>query len=282
MERFIDLHAHTTFSDGSMTPEELIAYACEKKLAALAITDHDTVAGVKHLMEADFRPSKEIEIVPGIELSSKIKGFEIHILGYYIDPGHPGLTKTLRHLKDTRAERNVKMARRLMEMKVPITEKDLRKENGGAISRAHMADLLVKKGFAPDYNTAFDRYLSSHGLAYVERERLSPRLSIEAITQAGGVAVLAHLNQITSDQDELISICKTLKGYGLKGIEALYCEYDEGWEAFAAGLIRKLGLLPAGGSDFHGTFKPDLDLGSGYGSLKIPYSFLEGIKKARP
>jgi predicted metal-dependent phosphoesterase TrpH len=278
MEHMIDLHAHTTFSDGSMSPVELIEYACKKQLKAIAITDHDCVDGIRHLQKINYVPCKEIEIVPGIELSSKISGHEIHILGYFLDVNHPGLHKKLELLKKTRAERNLKMLQRLQMQKIDISEEEISVKGSHSISRAHIASLLVKKGYVPDYKTAFNQYLSSHGSAYVERERLTPKDSIETIQKAGGLAFLAHLNQIDADKDELYTICQTLKGYGLCGIEAYYSEYDNNWNALCAGILKRFDFLATGGSDFHGTHKPGLDLGVGYGRLKIPYSLLQSIK----
>lgn len=281
MEHTIDLHTHTTFSDGSMNPEELVGYACEKNLKAIAITDHDCIDGVKHLFESSYIPPKEIEIVQGIELSSKIQGFEIHILGYYFDVNSEMLHRKLHYLEQTRIERNLKMIQRLQEQNIDISAEEMSFDDCRSISRAHMADLLVKKGYSSDYHMAFGQYLSSQGKAYVERERLSPKDSIETIRNAGGLTFLAHLNQIDCSKDELYTICRELKNNGLCGIETFYSEYDPYWYACCSDIQQKFDFLACGGSDFHGTYKKGLDLGVGYGMLQVPYHLLQTIKKAR-
>ncbi|NBL00624.1 MAG: PHP domain-containing protein [Erysipelotrichia bacterium] len=281
MEYTIDLHTHTTFSDGSMTPEELVGYACEKNLKAIAITDHDTIDGVKRLLESSYVPPKEIEIVQGIELSSMIQGFEIHILGYYFDLNNDMMNRKLYYLEQTRIERNLKMIRRLQELNIDISDEEMSFDDCRSISRAHMADLLVKKGYCLDYQMAFNQYLSSRGKAYAERERLSPKDSIETIHNAGGLTFLAHLNQIGCSEDELYAICQELKNIGLSGIETYYSEYDPYWSSFCSDIQQKYNFLACGGSDFHGTYKKGLDLGVGFGKLRVPYHMLQTIKKAR-
>ena len=277
----IDLHTHTCFSDGSMSPDKLIDLACEKGLQAIGITDHDTVDGILALRRAAYKPPGEIEVVAGIELSSEIFEQEIHILGYFVNPLKSGLTSALGHLKETREARNLQIIERLNTLGVAIGIDDLPAGASRSLSRAHIAQALVERGYSQSINEAFSHYLSAKvGIAYIRRERLHYGDVIGLIHEAGGLAFLAHLNQITCKEDELYTMCKTLKQAGLDGIEGYYSEYGEDWQKMCAALMSQFHFLSSGGSDFHGAYKKGLQLGTGFGGLHVPYVVLERMKQA--
>lgn len=287
----IDLHVHSTRSDGTLTPAGLVDYAMEKGLAAFALTDHDTVAGLEEAIlrgeelagaDAPLVP----EVVPGIELSTEYKAQdvpsqEVHILGLYIDFRNRALTSRLQEFVDSRTLRNEKMCRLLQEAGIPVTYEALLQEfPDSVITRAHYAKYMMKLGCVHTMKEAFDRYVGDGCPCYVPREKVTPAQAVELVLQAGGVPILAHpiLCHLTEGQLERLTV--DLKGAGLMGIEAVYSTYNDAEERRIRTLAAKYGLLVSGGSDFHGANKPGLDLGTGYGKLFLPYSVLAEIKKA--
>jgi len=278
MERYIDLHTHSTASDGTMTPSELIEYAMEKNLAAIAITDHDTVEGVQQVIR-NHAVNPYIEVIPGIEISVEYEG-EMHILGYYIDVEHPLLNQTLERLREFRNRRNPKILEKLNQMGFSITLDEVAaKANGEIIGRPHIAAVMQEKGFVSSINEAFEKYLDVGKPAYVSRQRLTPREGIKLIKDAGGIAVLAHPVYLEKKGVEFEELLKRLIDDGLDGMECYYATYSKMEQDQYLALAAKYNLLVTGGSDFHGRNKPDIDLGTGYGDLKIPYYLLEKIKK---
>ena len=273
----VDLHAHTTYSDGSATPFELIELAKQNGASAVAITDHDTVAGLKEGREAASR--FDIEFINGLELSAEYSPGTMHILGYFVDDEHQGMAAKLEELRTARDARNPEIANRLQAIGVDVQYAAVEELAGNeVVGRPHFARVLVDRGHAATIQDAFDRFLAKGAAAYVEKKRLSPAESIATIHSAGGVAVLAHPYQLKLDTDAMDILVRELAELGLDGIEAIYSRHSpEDRERFSK-LARKYGLLLTGGSDYHGTYKPDITLVKGLGDLAVPYSLLEGLK----
>ncbi len=276
---FCDLHTHTIASDGSDSPSDLIKKAKEAGLRAVAITDHDTLAG---LTEAKDACSKyEIELVPGIELSLLGPRGNMHLLGYYIDPDSKELQKVLDGVQKARAERNPKILNLLKGLGIDIKMSELEQmAKGGQIGRPHIARAMVEKGYVKNVSQAFDRYLKKDGPAYAPKSILEPKEAIEAIHKAGGVAVLAHPISLEPEPLTLLDgFIKTWTQYGLDGIECYYSEHSPDFTEYCLNLCRKFGLITTGGSDYHGKAKPYIKLGVGKGNLSIPYELVEGLKE---
>ncbi|MCX6640508.1 MAG: PHP domain-containing protein [bacterium] len=278
----IDLHTHTTASDGSFAPAALVRLAKAEGLTAIAITDHDTTAGNQEALAA----GKEIgmEVVPGVEISADSPFGTLHIVGLYIDPSNVPMETTLKELRDFREARNLKMITRFNEeLGIPITLEELATEAGGdVIGRPHFANLLVKKGAVKTYQEAFDKYLKSGGKAYLDKKRLFAPDAIRMIKEAGGVPILAHPYIVREKSESRFEAnLRYLVDEGLAGIEVYYSEHSSGDEALYADLARRHNLLVSGGTDFHGTVKPDVKLGRGHGNLDIPYELLNQIKDSR-
>ena len=277
---YIDLHVHSTASDGSYTPLELVHYAIEKGLIAFALTDHDTTAGIDEaLNEAelinDFSP---IKVIPGIELSAEYKGKDIHILGLNIDYRNKEFQKKIEYFRNIRVERNVKMIELLNKHGFKITEEQLNERfKDAVITRAHFAIMLVECGYVKDKDIAFKKYLNPGCPCYVPRTRINVIDAISLIHLANGKAVLAHPLLYHFSEADLDSLVALLKENGLQGIEAIYSSNKWNDESRMKQLAKKYGLFITGGSDFHGLAKPTLDLGIGYGDLKVPEKLLSNI-----
>lgn len=277
---YIDLHLHSTASDGSYTPSELVHYAIEKGLIAFALTDHDTTSGIDEaLNEAelinDFSP---IKVIPGIELSAEYKGKDIHILGLNIDYRNKEFQKKIEYFRNIRAERNVKMIELLNKHGFKITEEQLKERfKDAVITRAHFAIMLVECGYVKDKDIAFKKYLNPGCPCYVPRTRINVIDAISLIHLANGKAVLAHPLLYHFSEAELDSLVALLKENGLQGIEAIYSSNKWNDESRMKQLAQKYDLFITGGSDFHGLAKPTLDLGIGYGDLKVPEKLLSNI-----
>jgi hypothetical protein len=282
--RIVDLHVHSTASDGTCTPEELISLASEAGLCALALTDHDTALGVPAAFNAAAALSNSgncsIELIPGIELSTTYEEKEVHIVGLYIDPANELLTTKTREFRDCRDNRNAKMVAALQKEGFPITMEALTAENPDCvITRANIARFLFEHGYIKSRQEAFDKYIGDGCRCYVNRFKVSPMEAVSLIKQAGGVAILAHPLLYHFSSIRLQQLIDDLKAVGLDGIEAIYSTYTPGEEQLVKKLARENDLLISGGSDFHGSNKPDIKLGCGRGHLYIPYSVLEAIKE---
>lgn len=274
----IDLHTHTTSSDGSATPDELIELARAKRARAVAITDHDTVAAIVEARAAAARFG--IEFVAGIEISAEYSPGTMHILGYCIDEESLGLAENLNELKKAREERNPQIASRLQALGFDIDYDEVVRVAGNeVVGRPHFARLMVEKGYVASIQEAFDRFLKKDAAAYAEKARLSPADSIALIHEAGGVAVLAHPYQLKLDSYEQVDgLVRELTDLGLDGIEAIYSRHSAIERASYAQIATHHGLLVTGGSDFHGTYKPDISIVTGLGDLEVPYELLEALK----
>ncbi len=279
MSRTIDLHTHSTASDGSFSPGELVRHAWENGLSAVALTDHDTVSGIEEALE--MGKALGIEVIPGIEIGLEFKP-EMHMLGYFFNNSYKKIGKVLDRLLNSREERNPRIIAKLNELGFNITMGDVRHNAGGSIiGRPHIAKALVDKGYVKDNNEAFEKYLASGKPAYFPKDKLTPAEGIGEILEAGGIPVLAHPIYLGMDYSRLDGLLADMKKAGLKGIEAYYTEnrYED-----TGNLLRfaiKHELIPTGGSDFHGSFKPDIEIGKGRGNLHVPYEVLESLKKVK-
>jgi len=273
----IDLHTHSTASDGTFSPQELIYLAKKEGLQALALTDHDTIDGLK----AFYFTAKE-ENLPslcGVEISIKFDGpGHFHLLGYFLKPEIPELDNTLKRLKKAREERNKKMIEKLKSLGIEITMEELKEIAKGEIGRPHIANLLVRKGVVKSFDEAFERYLKKGALAYVPKALLLPEEAIKLILEAKGVPVLAHPVTLKLNHSELKGYLKKLKDFGLMGVEAYYPEHSSEFTRFLIECAKELGLLITGGSDFHGKNKPDIKLGKGFGNLNVPFECYEKLR----
>ena len=280
----IDLHIHSTASDGTLSPVEILRLAEKLNLWAIAITDHDTLKGSMDLLEAAV--SSAVRVLTGIEISTTppasyaIAG-SFHILGYGIRLNDPMLNQTLETLQLARENRNPLIISRLNAMGLDITLDEVIRASGEAqIGRPHIAQLMVKKGFVRTFDEAFDTYLGFNRPAYVDKYRLDCQKAIQMIIKADGTPVLAHpfLLQIP-DNAILESLVATLKEMGLQGIEVYYPEHSLEHVAFYTRLALSLDLAITGGTDFHGAIKPDIQLGSGKGDFFVPCSVYDLLLK---
>ena len=281
--RGIDLHTHSNCSDGTYSVKELMDYAHEKNLAAIALTDHDTVDGLDEASSYVKENYPDMELVPGIEFSTVEEGKDVHIVGLYIDHHNEEFKKKLGQFIDSRTIRNKKMCRKLSEEAgIPISYEELTGSFPGAVlTRAHYAKFMVDRGYARSRNEVFDKYIGDNCPYYVEREKISPEEAISYVLEAKGVPVLAHPILYHLSDRKLDALVARLKDAGLKGIEAIYSTYSPSEERQIKELATKYELLISGGSDFHGANKPKIDLGTGMGKLFLPEDLLIPIKKAR-
>lgn len=276
----IDLHVHSTKSDGSYTPAELVRYALEKGLSAFALTDHDTIDGIDEALSA--AEGTDLTVIPGIEFSTEYEGRDIHIVGLYIDYQSAFFKSRLVHFVNGRKMRNEEMCRRLSEHGMSVTYEELEAEFPDCVlTRAHFAKLLLKKGYVKSVKEAFDRYIGDNGPCFVPRKKISPLRAVEIILKSGGFPVLAHPMLYHMGKEQLERLVATLKEIGLMGIEAVYSTHTPADERQIRALAGKYDLCISGGSDFHGTAKPGLDLGCGYGKLFVPEELLDAINEKR-
>ncbi len=277
-ERAIDLHAHTTASDGDQTPTQLVECAKRAGLAALAVTDHDTTAGLAEAREAGNRLG--VEIVAGIELSAAIDRGQCHLLGYLLDLDAPALNRRLAEVIANRNARNDKIVAKLQALGFAITLPEVAAVAGGnVIARPHFARVLIEKGYVASMQEAFDVYLAEGGKAYIRRDRLTPEEAIALVHDAGGLVSLAHPNNLKRGPEETASVIADLQAKGLDALEARYSQHTPDDTARYLALAARLGLLTTGGSDFHGpTVKPDVVLGHIEGDRPAPYALLAALK----
>ncbi|ASS75558.1 hypothetical protein CIG75_11545 [Tumebacillus algifaecis] len=264
-----DLHAHTTASDGTFTPRELVELAKRNRLQAVAVTDHDTMDGLSEARAA----GKElgVEVIPGIELSTTLEGREVHVLGYFYDPDHQELRDLIAKMREDRLNRLDKMIVRLQQGGLAITKDEVLNEAKGAVGRPHIARVLMKKGYVSNIPEAFDKYLGSGKIGYVERLKVTPEMAVQLILQAGGSPVVAHPGLVGKDElfDKLVPL-------GLIGLEAFHPDHPSEKRAHYAKLAEHHGLLATGGSDFHGggaEHRGDL------GSVHVSYEVVEKLRQ---
>ena len=271
----IDLHSHTNQSDGSCSPEQLVEEAVRAGVTTLGITDHDTFAGYDQALGA--ADSAGLELVCGIELSTKLHSHSVHLLGYFF--GSNGLTEFRRwvlELQASRRERNVRLAQRLRELGFDITIEEAEARGRGMTGRPHFAQIMVEKGYVSGFREAFDEYLDESAKGYVYRHEPQFAEGVEHIREAGGVASLAHPIRVNGDVPALMP---ELRDAGMNAIEAYHSDHDAEHTAMYLALAKQYGMLVTGGSDFHGDVKPGVKLGTGYGgNLHIPEDLLERMR----
>ncbi|MBU1566394.1 MAG: PHP domain-containing protein [Proteobacteria bacterium] len=273
----IDLHIHSTFSDGSMSPTELVQYAHKLGLTAIAITDHDTIEGVEEAMH--FGDQLGVEVVSGLELSIKLGDCAVHLLGYLFSPLDSDLLLALQRLQVARLERNRVILENLNRLGVDVKMQELKKIScHGQSGRPHIAQILVKKGVVKNIDEAFDRYLAKGGLAYAPRAVFQAEEAIRMIKDAGGLAVLAHPQQLEKSGKDVNAVITKLRTAGLDGVEVYYPTHSRQFKKKLLFVAKKLGLLITGGSDYHGTIRPGTTLAGGK-NCSVPINVLEEMKQ---
>ena len=277
----IDLHTHSSASDGTDSPTELIRRASAEGLNAVALTDHDTLSGLTEARSA--AADAGIRLIPGTELSVDHDGLKLHMLVHFLEPQDGPLQDRLVELRQGRHERNSKIIAKLRELGYEIDQSDVDAQAGGeAVGRPHIADALVAKGFVSTRAEAFDGLLSDRGAAYAERLRLSATTAISLAAASGAVTTVAHPYTIDRNAETFPALFAELQDLGLSGLEAFYPEHSKDLQAHLAALAKDLGLVATGGSDYHGNGKPGLELGSGFGDLVVSDTVLAELEKRKP
>ena len=274
----IDLHTHSLKSDGAQTPADVVRTAWQAGLSAMALADHDNIEGVPEAMAEGERLG--IEVIPAVELSAQ-SDTELHILGYFIDIHNKKLNEAMAYALQVRDQRQEETCRKLNEQGFAITMDELRQEAHGnpVLCRAHFAQIMVRKGYAPSVQEAFSKYLSVGCYAYSNRQALTGPEAVSLIREAGGIAVAAHLHLIKMPDEPLKEYLKELIPYGLQGVEGYYTDYTPDMEQRYRAMAKELGLVISGGTDYHGANKPHIAIGKGRGNLEIPYTVLEGLRE---
>ncbi len=276
----VDLHTHSTCSDGTFTPSQLVHLAKEKGLSAFALTDHDTTAGLDEAMAA--AAGTGVEVIPGIELSTKYMDKDVHIVGLLFDYQSRECKEALQEFVDARQARNREMCGKMCAAGIPIPYEELMADNpGSVVTRANMARFLLKKGVVSQIKEAFDRYIGDDAPFFIPREKITPARAVAFLRRFHGVPVLAHPFQYQLGEKGLEKLVQELKEAGLMGIEAYYCTHTPEMTAQIRSLAQRYGLFLSGGSDFHGSNKPGLEMGNGYGHLRVPGECLTEMKHAR-
>ena len=256
----LDLHIHTTASDGSLTPTQVVQLARKKGFSLIAVTDHDTMGGVAEALEAGKKYN--VDVVPGVEISSGVT-LEVHMLGYGMLPDHPVMKAMMEDMRAARVERMERIIENLQKMGVPITVEEVEAVAGGAIGRPHIAQVLIAHGLVPDVRTAFREYIGVGAKAYVERRKMTSEQVIANIRDAGGVPVLAHGGLLRISEVELHQWIDSMAKKGLMGLECYHNAHTPQMERLLRAAAERNGLLVTGGSDFHGASRPDVEMGTG-------------------
>ncbi len=276
----IDLHVHSTFSDGSLTPAQLVDLALKQGVTALALTDHDTTDGLAPLLR---EAGRGVELIGGVEISLEVGKGTLHLLAYFMDPANPAFASALAQIRGGRESRNERILARLNELGLELAWADVAKfASEGVVGRPHFAAALIEKGYVADKDEAFNRYLAKGRPGYLDRFRLPVTEAVATIRGAGGVAVLAHPSTLGLGRAALRDFVQTLQATGLSGIEVYYPEHNLDQTAEYLRLTKTFDLVPTGGSDFHGSLNPAIRLGSGFGGLNVPDWIVERLKERRP
>ncbi|MEP6715573.1 MAG: PHP domain-containing protein [Terriglobia bacterium] len=277
----IDLHSHTDQSDGTFTPEELIAEATRIGLEALAITDHDTFAG--HDIAKPLAEQVGLELICGIELSTRLGGASVHLLAYFpVNPPTEEFRAWLSFLLESRRDRNRRLVEKLQSLGVKITLEDVERKGKTLTGRPHFARFLVDKGYAKDIQHAFDEYLDESARGYVQRHEIPIEEAIDRVIEAGGIASLAHPVRVAkNDWEKLTVAVASMKALGMGAIEVYHSDHTPENVAFYKSLAAKFDLAMTGGSDFHGANKPLISLGTGLrNNLAVPAGLLGSLRSA--
>jgi len=276
----IDLHTHSTASDGTLTPTQLVHAASQAGLQAFALTDHDTTGGLQEAQDA--AAPLDIEFIPGCELSVVSANGNMHILGYWIPAGPSKLSTTLQYLRDKRHDRNHLILAKLNKLGMDIHYDEVLAVAGGdAVGRPHIAQAMLARGYVPDVSAAFRDYLGSDGKAYVPKEKLNPREAIALLKSVDATVILAHPFLLGLEGPDLRGVLRQLKDDGLDGLEVHYTLHRPDQTAQYRRIAEDMDFLVTGGSDFHGSVKPDVQLGVGFGDLYVPPDLLDRMKEHR-
>jgi len=278
----IDLHIHTTASDGTCTPSEIVAHAIKLKLKAIAITDHDTLAGSSEALSSGI--PADLEFLTGVEISAAPPAFyhhagSFHLLGYSIRLNDPNLNQTLEKLQAARKNRNPAIIKRLNELGISISLDEVRELAGEAqLGRPHIAQMMISKGVVSSIDEAFDQFLGADKPAYVDKYRVECSQAIATIRGAGGIPVLAHPGLLEFEGDkQLDELIGQLKRIGIQGVEVFYSGHSTDQTRLFSELAQRHDLLMTGGTDFHGSIHPDIQMGSGKGKLSISYELFQKL-----
>ncbi len=267
-DKWVDLHLHTNYSDGLLTPSQVVQKANEVGLKAVSIVDHDTIDGIEEAVETGSRIG--VEVVPGVELSSQYNGKDIHILAYYFDPDHTHLKRYLKKFREERYRRAAKMIQNLNRLGIHLTMDEVEERSkGGSIGRPHLAEVLMEKGYIETFQEAFHHYIGYHSEAYEEKYKIHPEEAFDLISKAKGLSFLAHPGHFISDH-EILSFVKS----GLDGIEIIHPKFNENRTQHLQQLACNNGLLICGGSDCHGGRDGQLYIGK----YNVPYTVLRDMK----
>ncbi|MBQ8752205.1 MAG: PHP domain-containing protein [Clostridia bacterium] len=278
MNKICDLHTHSTFSDGTFTPTQLVEEAVRIGLSAVALSDHNTVAGLPEFLAA--AEGKPILAVPAVELSTEHNGHELHIVGLFLPVEHfADVTEFVDLPRRRKEESNRALVQALTEAGYPLDYEEIKCQSAGYVNRANIAAAMVKKGYVASTKEAFDGLLSEEMGYYTPPKRLSAVEAIEFLRAVGAVPVWAH-PYLSVPADDVPAIAKEANAHGLVGIETRYATYTPEQTAAACRVAQQLELKESGGSDFHGANKPKIQLGRGLGDLCVPYAFAQTLKEA--
>lgn len=274
----IDLHTHSTASDGKLSPAELMRHAKAVGIEVIALTDHDTLSG---LDEASGEAARiGIEFIQGIEISAENNPGTLHMLGYFIDPSDTELVQTLAWLRGGRDDRNHLILSKLAELGYPLEWGEVEALSGGeSMGRPHIATAMVNRGYAATFKEAFDRFLGKGAAAYTDRDKMTPEVAIERIRSAGGLPVLAHPQTLSLTDQELSDLLGRLASFGLAGIEVYYYSHSPEETEHYLSLAGEYGLAVTGGTDFHGPGMLETRLGTGRGNMNIPRSVADDLTR---
>jgi predicted metal-dependent phosphoesterase TrpH len=275
----IDLHSHTTQSDGTFSPRELVREAARVGLDALAITDHDTFAGYDQAVE--FAAQASIELICGVELSAKFRGRSVHLLAYFLKQAPTQeFRRWVASLEASRHQRNLGLIEKLSGEGVDITMEEVSQRAGKIVARPHFAAVMVEKGYAVSTQQAFTKYLNESASCYVARDGPKFEEAIAQILASGGLPVLPHPSRVTRNSRVLEEDLVQMRGMGLRGIEVYHSDHSQSDRELYGSLAQRLGLAVTGGSDFHGAAKPGIALGTGIeGNLHVPSSILDDLRQ---
>ena len=275
----IDLHIHSTCSDGTFTPQEVVQKVIDKKLYGFSLTDHDTVDGIPEILAMDLPGN--LKFIPGIEISCDALHREIHVLGYGIDYKSKKLNETLNNLRDKRMKRNLDMIELFQKDGIPVTlEKLQHGDPDTVITRAHFSRVLVEEGICTSREQAFSKYLGEKCKYYIPKPFFDPKDCLKLILDAGGIPVLAHPFLYKFSNQDTKHLIRDLKEYGLAGIEVYHSSHHQGQITKLREWQKEYDLLATGGSDFHGSNKPDIEIGTGRGPLYVPDHLLDELLEA--
>ncbi len=277
----IDLHMHSLFSDGTHTPEELIEYAGQAELTAVALTDHDTVRGISRFLSA--AKNHAITAIAGVEVSASYAPGEMHVLGYMVEYKDTFFESQLEWIRSARNARNEEVLHKLHKHSMPLRWEEIRACAGeGVIGRPHFARAMVERGYVRNTKEAFSQWLARGCPAYARRRTVSPAEALEIIRDAGGLPVLAHPFTLNANRPDMRRLIGNLKDDGLKGIEVYYPKHTAEQTREYLKLASDFDLVPTGGTDFHGGLTPDLKMGHGFGSLRVPDDIVDRLRARKP